>query len=81
MGISLSGMSNPYYQRNRVTGYFGYAQYQEVPNLKTLFSVEICGKVVPSLARSAPHARLVLVVFALETRVQDVLKSDSLKRR
>ena len=50
MGISLSDMSNPYYQRNRVTGYFGYAQYQEVPNLKTFIFVETCGKLATSAA-------------------------------
>jgi len=38
-------MSNPDYQRNPVTGYFRLGQYQQVPNLKTLISVEICGKV------------------------------------
>ena len=45
MGVSLSGMSNQHYQRNPVTGYFRLGQYQWVPNLKTLISVEVCGKV------------------------------------
>ena len=44
MGISLRVMSNPHYQRNPVTGYFRLGQYQQVPNLKTLISVEGCGK-------------------------------------
>jgi len=47
MGISLRVMSNPHYQRNPVTGYFRLGQYQQVPNLKTVISVENCGKLRP----------------------------------
>jgi hypothetical protein len=44
MGIPLSFLSNRHYRRNLVTGYFSDAQYQRVPNLKTVFSVDACGK-------------------------------------